>query len=37
MIEIVCHKGANEFASDSLRGVFPILATCFHPDGTIDF
>lgn len=23
--------------SIALRGIFPILATCFHPDGTVDY
>jgi 4-hydroxy-tetrahydrodipicolinate synthase len=27
----------GSFKSMTLRGIYPILATCFHPDGTIDY
>jgi len=30
------HRQASPPAA-SLRGIFPILATCFHPDGAIDY
>ncbi len=28
---------SNWSRPDSFRGIFPILATCFHPDGRIDY